>query len=123
MDEKAEVVLDASAVLAWLNQESGGDLVLELLAGESPLVSISAVNLCEVITKLVRDGVRAEDAERAVRELRELVVAFDGDQAMIAGELFQVTRQQGLSLGDRACLALASQRGATVWTTDRYGRS
>ena len=119
MDEASEIVLDASAVLAWLNGEPGGEQVLELLAGESPLVTISAVNLCEVITKLVRDGVSAVDAERAVEDLRDYVVVFDGDQATIAGELCRLTRQHGLALGDRACLALGLQRGATVWTTDQ----
>lgn len=46
-------------------------------------------------------------------------VDFDGDQALLAGQLRRQTRHRGLSLGDRACLALALTQKGTVYTTDR----
>ena len=65
---------------------------------------------------------RGQPAEEAVADLRELdldVIAFDRAQGEAAGRLRSATRQAGLSLGDRACLALAQSRGAVAFTTDR----
>jgi ribonuclease VapC len=106
-------------VLAFLRAERGGDRVGDLLPG----ALIGAVNLAEVHTKLVASGDEEQSAWWDIRALGCESAAFDEDQARIAGGLAAITRPLGLSLGDRACLALAIQRRATVYTTDRIWKS
>ncbi len=110
------IVLDASALLAILNQEPGGDtLTPELLS----IAASSTVNLAEVQGKLVEQGLRADDAwEATLSPVRE-AVAFTPEQAKLAGALVVQTRALGLSLGDRACLALALVLKAPVYTADK----
>jgi ribonuclease VapC len=110
------IVLDASALLAILNQEPGGDtLTPELLS----IAASSTVNLAEVQGKLVEQGLRADEAwEATLSPVRE-AVAFTPEQAKLAGALVVQTRALGLSLGDRACLALALVLKAPVYTADK----
>jgi ribonuclease VapC len=111
-----KIVLDASAMLAVLNDEPGAEkLTPEMLS----YAAGSAVNLAEVHTKLVSRGGDPEEAwEDALSAVQE-PVPFTAEQARIAGGLVAVTRTLGLSLGDRACLALGLTLKAPVYTTDR----
>jgi PIN domain nuclease of toxin-antitoxin system len=110
------VVLDASAVMAVLNRESGSEKLSPKLLTESVC---STVNLAEVQSKLVDRGVQPEDAWAvALSPIREAIV-FNEEQAKSAGSLIAHTRPLGLSLGDRACLALALSLNAPVYTADR----
>lgn len=114
----AKTVLDASALLAFVNGESGAEKVTAVL-GEA---MISAVNLCEVVTKL---ALRNSSSHPVLGELAESeleVVDFDRSLAEATGLLAVVTRGLGLSLGDRACLALAQRERATALTADRAWR-
>ncbi len=113
----SNVVLDASAVLALLQDEPGGDRVLDSLPGGL----ISSVNLSEVVAKLAELGM-PESEIRLALSLGLEVVPFDEAQAYSAGALRPVTRSAGLSLGDRACLALALSRDLPALTTDRVWR-
>lgn len=79
---------------------------------------LSAVNLTEVHGKLIQKGFPASLSWRKIVSLQCDVCYFTDEQARIAAELIQVTKPLGLSLGDRACLALAVQRKAAVYTTD-----
>jgi ribonuclease VapC len=109
-----KVVLDASALLAFVNGEPGADKVASVL-GEA---MISAVNFAEAAAKLT---LRGGSADRALGELTEAeleVVDFDRALALSTGALAAVTRQGGLSLGDRACLALAHRENAVALTAD-----
>ncbi len=109
------VVVDSSAVLAFLQHEPGSDDVASLLNG----AAISTVNFTEVLTRLI-DGSRTEqEALAMVSTLPLRVRPFDEVQATSAGLLRQATRALGLSLGDRACLALARAEGLPVLTADR----
>ena len=110
------IVLDASALLAILNQEPGADkLTPELLS----LATCGAVNLAEVQGKLVEQGLSSDDAwEATLSPVRE-AVAFTPEQAKLAGALVSQTRPFGLSLGDRACLALAVVLKAPAYTADK----
>ncbi len=108
------VVLDASAVLAFLTREPGADEIATVVGGGS----ISTVNLSEVVAKLSEGGLSLDEARDSLNSLGLDVVAFDVEDAYAAGALRPATRAAGLSLGDRACLALAAARGATAWTTD-----
>ncbi len=112
----SRVVLDASAVLALLNNESGADkLTPELLSN----ATCSTVNLAEVQTKLVSAGAAPDEAwEDTLSPIRE-AAPFTDEQARIAGSLVAQTRAFGLSLGDRACLALGLALKAPVYTADK----
>jgi ribonuclease VapC len=113
----SDVVLDASAVLAVLQEESGRELVLDLLHTEG--VRISAVNLSEVVTRLAERGDPAPEIRFAVERLPLVTVPFESEDAYQAGLLRPLTRAAGLSFGDRACLALAQRLGLPAVTADR----
>lgn len=108
-------VLDASALLALLNNEQGADFVQELL----PDALISSVNLAEVVTRLSVIGMPEGEIRDTLAVLGLNVAPFDKDQAMRAGLFYQRTHRLGLSLGDRACLALADAETALAVTADR----
>jgi ribonuclease VapC len=110
------IVLDASAILAVINAEPGAEkLTPDLLAGAVG----STVNLAEVQTKLVSRGWSSDEAwEDATSPVRE-VLSFDEEHARVAGDLVAHTRPLGLSLGDRACLALGMALKAPVYTAEK----
>ena len=112
----ASVVLDASAILAVLHNEPGSALVEPHLAS----ASMSAVNLTEVLSKLVDEGMPEETAWSAVAGLSLAIVDHDVGQARRSARLRAGTRRGGLSLGDRACLALAETLGLPAVTADRH---
>jgi ribonuclease VapC len=108
-------VLDASAVLAAMFREPGCEQV-EARLDDSVICS---VNAAEVVTKLVDLGFPRDDVVDQYKALRLDIVDFDESLALLAGTLRGATRHKGLSLGDRACLALAIREGATAMTADR----
>ncbi len=109
------MVLDSSAVLAMLLHEPGGDRVRSALGG----AVINAVNLSEVYAKSVEKALDADAVRKAFTALSISIVPFDDAHAFIAGKLRQQTRDYGLSLGDRACLATAMIERRPVLTADR----
>jgi ribonuclease VapC len=109
------VVLDSSALLAFIQAEPGGEAVSGVV-GEALM---SSVNLAEVVTKLVERTGSLEIARTALGMANVDVVDFDRWQAEQAGLLVKTTRSYGLSLGDRACLALAMRESVPVLTADR----
>jgi PIN domain nuclease of toxin-antitoxin system len=115
----SDVVVDASALLALLNQEPGSEAVAEAL----PHAAISAVNLSEVVAKLAETSLPAAAVRRLLEDLNLDVHPFDAEMAYAAGALRAATRTLGLSLGDRACLALGQRLGKPVLTTDRAWQS
>lgn len=112
-------VLDASALLAAMLQERGAQHVQDRLVD----ARIGAVNLSEVVAKLQERGVPDDVVEESLAELNLIIVPFDAEQAVMAGKLRRDTRAAGLSLGDRACLALAVMLGAIAITTDSAWRN
>ena len=111
-------VLDSSAVLAVLLEEPGAELVVPFMGN----ALISTVNLAEVITKLVAGGGELEAVRQDVEELALTVTDFTRALAEDAGTLVVSTSEYGLSLGDRACLALARRDKLPVLTADRAWR-
>jgi ribonuclease VapC len=112
----SRIVLDASALLAVLNGEPGAEKLTPQLL--SYAVS-STVNLAEVQAKLVARGLDPRDAwEATVSPIRE-ASDFTAEQARLAGSLVGQTRPLGLSLGDRACLALGILLKVPIYTADR----
>ena len=112
----SDIVLDSAAVLAVLLNEPGAGVVLASI-GDNTL--ISTVNLIEVITRLVDTGSTEEWIAEALGGLGLEVIDHTESQAWQAGMLRAATKQYGLSLGDRVCLVLASERGLPVLTADR----
>lgn len=109
-------ILDASAVLAVLNGERGEKKVIPMLAESA----ISSVNLTEVAAKLLETGMDEDSARLAVSVLGiGEVVDFTEDLAWKAAKLRPLTKQYGLSLGDRACLALAMKLKVPAITADK----
>ena len=108
-------VLDASALLAAFFDEPGAEVVAERMNG----ALMSAVNLSEVVAKLIDRGASPDQIAEIMAQLDIDVVPHDERQATTAGLLRRETRSSGLSLGDRACLALAIERRAVALTGDR----
>lgn len=108
-------VLDASAVLCLLFGEPGSDKVEATLPG----AKLGVINYQEVIAKLIDRGVPPEEVVEDLSKLEVELVPADQKQAELAGLMRETTREAGLSLADRACLALALRNRATAVTTDR----
>lgn len=109
------IALDASALLAYLFTETG----FETVARHIDSCCLSSVNLAEVISRFVRDGHNPELVhQHLVASGIEIVPFFSEDAALAAG-LVAHTQQLGLSLGDRACLALALRRNIPALTADQ----
>ena len=115
MTDRPGAVLDASALVALLNSERGADIVAEHLQA----AVVSAVNWSETYGTLRRAGVDGHALAEGFGETGIEIVPFDADDARTAGELSLATRDAGLSLGDRACLALAARLGMPAVTADR----
>jgi ribonuclease VapC len=111
----ADAVLDTSAILALINEESGADAVRPAVRGA--LVSI--VNHAEVMSRMVRGGIRFEAARARCAGLGYALTPFSEQQADECVRLLRWTHHLGLSLADRTCLALAKLGGHEVLTADR----
>src|SRR5690348_11016078 len=112
----SEFVLDASALLALLGSEPGEDVVAQALARGA---AISTVNLAEVVAKLAESGMPEEAIHAALDPLGFKLIDFNHDLAFQTGLLRPLTRLAGLSLGDRACLALGRHLSLPTPTADR----
>jgi ribonuclease VapC len=112
-------VLDASALLAYLQDEPGSDAVEAVLA-ESV---ISSVNWAEVVQKSIAADVSMDGMRDDLEAVGLIVSPFTPEEAEIAGRLWQQTRQYGLSLGDRACLSLGIRLNIPVLTADQIWAS
>lgn len=107
-------ILDASALLALLQEEPGSEYVARVL----PDAAICSVNTSEVVGKLVEKGVPADIVRQTLASLDIDERPFDHELACSAGALRLTTSAYGLSLGDRACLALARHLSAPALTSD-----
>lgn len=110
------IVLDASALLALLHNEKGADKVETAILNKAV---ISNVNWAEVIQKAASKKVNVDNLDKELAELGLSFLDFNIEQAYIAGNLWQQTKELGLSLGDRACLALAIYLNIPVLTADK----
>jgi ribonuclease VapC len=107
-------VLDASALLASIYSEKGADVV------DSNLYDavISTVNLTEVAENMLSRGTSVAQVRKTIDALLLKVIDYSHEHAFIAASLRKPTKSLGLSLGDRACLALATTEKLTVLTAD-----
>lgn len=112
------ILLDASAVLAYLHEEPGAETVAEALAMPDEC-RMSAANHAEVIARCLDRGVTEEVVDVMLVELGYQVIPVQVEDGVLAGRLRRSTRTSGLSLGDRLCLATAMRLACPVMTTDR----
>jgi ribonuclease VapC len=108
-------VLDASAVICILGNESGASEIENLKSA----AVISSVNYAEVVSKLKERGGSDHTIDEAMASMTLTVIDFNLVQAVRCGRFRAATKVAGLSLGDRACLALAAERKAVAVTTDK----
>lgn len=111
----ADVVLDASAILAVIFDEPGGDRV----AAHLPGALVSTVNIAEVATRLLAFDMPPDTVETVIDHLQLSIEPYDYEQARGTALLRATTHSAGLSLGDRACLALSKARQAAALTADQ----
>jgi ribonuclease VapC len=116
--EAAETVLDASALIALLWEEPGAENVEPLLGR----ASLSAVNWAEVLQRYRAHRIETAGKRESVEALGISIESFEVEDAETVAELWQPMRSAGLSLADRACLALARRLGVAAYTADRDWR-
>ncbi len=110
-----KVVLDASALLAFLHNERGADIVDPMV----PEAAMCSVNWSEVVQKATARGVDVRGLRNDVEALGLRIVPFSASHAEQTAALWSHTHTAGLSLGDRACLALGHAFGLPILTADR----
>lgn len=118
MSDAAEAVLDASALIALLWDEPGADAVEPLLGR----AVICAVNWAEVLQRYRAHDIATDGKREQVEALGIEIEPFSPDDAEAVAALWQPTRHVGLSLADRACLAVARRLGLPAHTADRDWR-
>jgi PIN domain nuclease of toxin-antitoxin system len=111
----SEYVLDASALLAMLQNEPGAEFVQKKLQNSV----ISSVNFSETVSRLVRHGMPENEIQDLLNLLGLEIIPFFEEQAYQCGFMSSSTKSTGLSFADRACLALAQQLDRIALTADR----
>lgn len=111
-----KAVIDASALLAFLKDET---VPLDELESLLPKSLMSSVNACEVATVMTRLGIPLEEIAGLINETIGEIVPFNKEHYLLTAKLWHVTKPYGLSLGDRACLALAQYTKLPVYTADK----
>jgi ribonuclease VapC len=109
------IALDASALLAFMFRESGHEQVAEVIEESCP----STVNLAEVLGRFVRDGHNSAAVLTRLQSMAIELVPLSVSHAALIAEMVPKTQALGLSLGDRACLALAAAREIPALTADQ----
>jgi len=109
------VVVDASGLLALIRLEAGAEIVEGLLGN----IVMSSVNVSEVAHILMDLGMSEELCRETIEPFIYKVIEFDTDLAFLSASLKKATKHKGLSLGDRACIALAIKLKSPVYTSDR----
>ena len=110
-----KVILDASALLALIQEEKGAEIVRPLLK----FSVMSTINVAETLTTLQRTDIAPAESLVLVSDIISEVIPFDLDLARVTAELQPLVKISGLSLADRACIALGIQMKSPVYTADK----
>ena len=110
-----KVVLDGSALLALIKNESGAKVIEELLGS----IIMSSVNVTEVAGILLDSDMSVEEAQEAIEPFIDSIISFDLEHSMACASLKKITKHLGLSLGDRACIALGIKLRLPIYTADK----
>jgi len=109
------VILDASALLALIQEETGAEIIKPLLK----FSVMSAVNVTETLSVLQRTNISPEEGLTLITDIVTTIVPFDLEQAEQVAKLHPLVQLQGLSLADRACIALGIKLQIPIYTADR----
>jgi PIN domain nuclease of toxin-antitoxin system len=109
------VVLDASALLALIQEETGAEIIKPLLK----FSVMSVVNVTETLSVLQRTNISPEEGLTLITDIVTTIVPFDLEQAEQVAKLHPLVQPQGLSLADRACIALGIRLQIPIYTADR----
>ena len=109
------VILDASALLALIQEETGAEIIKPLLK----FSVMSAVNVTETLSVLQRTNISPEEGLTLITDIVPTIVPFDLEQAEQVAKLHPLVQPQGLSLADRACIALGIKLQIPIYTADR----
>lgn len=109
------VILDASALLALIKNETGAEIVENLLGK----IIMSTINISEVATILLDIGMTNQECEQSIFPFISQIIHFDQKQALRVATLRKETKSKGLSLGDRACIALGIEMNLPIYTADK----
>ncbi len=112
------VILDSSALLALLKNEPGADIVESLLG----TITMSSINVSEVATVLLDSDMTLQECQDTVLPFISSIVPYDEEQAFLVADLRKKTKTYGLSLGDRACIALGQKMQLPIYTADKIWR-
>jgi PIN domain nuclease of toxin-antitoxin system len=110
-----KVVLDASALLALIKDEPGGNVVVRLLGN----IVMSSVNVSEVASTLLDSAMSLEECRDVIEPFVDSIIPFDAEQSFTIACLKKSTKHKGLSLGDRACIGLGLLLDLPVYTADK----
>ena len=110
-----KVLFDTSAIITLLKKEQGYELLEDLIASSV----ISSVNLSELVTILARNNVVESEIDAIITDIVPEIIPFSEHLAIEAGKLAAHTKNFGLSLGDRACIATGIYYNMTIYTTDK----
>ena len=110
----SKVVLDASALLALIKNETGGKVIENLLGN----IVMSSVNVSEVASILLDSSMSLEECKDVIEPFIDSIISFDSELSFVAASLKKLTKHKGLSLGDRACIGLGIFLGLPVYTAD-----
>jgi len=114
-----KVLLDTSAIIALLKKEPGYELLEEVIANGA----VSTVNLSELVSVLARNSIEESEIDEIIRDIIPEIVPFTEDIAVQAGKLVKLTKDFGLSLGDRACIATGIYHNMPIYTTDKVWKN
>lgn len=114
-----KAVIDSSALIAFLKDESYSSEQLESIL---PHAVMSSVNACEVATVMIRLGMSLPIIEELIHETIGTIISFDKKLSLETAKLWESTKSYGLSLGDRACIALGQKLQLPIYTADRIWR-
>lgn len=111
----SKVILDASALIALIQEEKGGEVIKPLLKDSV----MSTINIAEVLTSLQRVGIFPDDAIVIMQSIVGTVIPFDVTHAQKAAMLYPLVKHRGLSLADRACISLGISMHLPIYTADK----
>ncbi len=112
---KNKILLDSSVIIALLKKEPGWEFVDSVLAHSA----MSSVNFCELVSVLARSNIPENEIDEITKDIIPEIIPFSEDIAVTAGKLIPLTKDYGLSLGDRACIATGLVYGMEIYTRDR----
>lgn len=109
------VVLDASALLALIQEERGAEIIKPLL--KSSIMSV--INVTETLSVLQKTNIPPQEGLALIADIVSTIVSFDLEQAEEVARLHPLVKTQGLSLADRACITLGMKLQLPIYTADK----